>query len=307
MLTSQASPFRVAWYETDFQLEMMIAISAAVHILASLLVVRLSKDSWVTAKLRKKETQTMASCLLAAYVVGFVHAIIVSVSAVLVVVYERYEVWPPTIALSIGYFISDFIFFALPTKQPVMVIHHLVMIVGHYPTMELPAATLYGAGDPHLIMWLSAVGYLTEISNIFLDVRWFQLKVFPGPPADWSYALNSLFLLVSYILTRVVIMPVVRAVRQQRAPHAPARRAVPRRPPRARAPVASAGSVAVPAPALRRLRGDGPAGLVPRHRGRHGLHQLNVGCVHLHPAQGRHEGLFLLQPTQEEVDVNSAT
>mmetsp|Transcript_20575 Transcript_20575/g.63990 ORF Transcript_20575/g.63990 Transcript_20575/m.63990 type:complete len:147 (-) Transcript_20575:10-450(-) len=82
------------------------------------------------------------------------------------------------------------------------------MIIGHYPTMERPAAVLYGAGDAELIMWLSAVGYLTEISNIFLDVRWFQLKVF-GTPATLPYALNSLLLLVSYVVTRVLIMPIV--------------------------------------------------------------------------------------------------
>jgi hypothetical protein len=308
----QNSPFWVALYETDSRLEAMIAISAAVHILTSLLVIWLSKDSWVTAKLRQKQSPAMAGCLFAAYVVGFVHAVIVSVSAILVVVYERYEVWPLTIALSIGYFISDFIFFALPTKQPVMVIHHIVMIVGHYPTMELPAATLYGAGDAHLIMWLSAVGYLTEISNLFLDVRWFQLKVFEGPPAQWSYALNSLFLLVSYIFTRVVIMPVVRAARARRACIACARLAEPcptrsvcARRSRPRPPVAS-GCVAVPAPALRSVRGLGPAGRVPHHRGWCRLHQLDVGRVHIRSAQGWPVRLFLLQPAQEEDKVNGA-
>ncbi|KAJ1616369.1 hypothetical protein T492DRAFT_895610 [Pavlovales sp. CCMP2436] len=203
-----AGPFYTALLHTDTRHEVMIAVSAVVHILCTALVLRLSKNSWVTAKLRKRETPEMAATLFGAYVVGFVHAIVVSVSAVLVVCYERYEIWPATVAFSIGYFVSDFIFYALPTKQLVMVIHHIVMIVGHYPTMEQPAAILYGAGDAHLIMWLSAVGYLTEISNLFLDVRWFQLKIF-GQPAQITYTVNSVFLLLSYIATRVVIMPVV--------------------------------------------------------------------------------------------------
>lgn len=223
---SGPSPFRVALFETGTEHELVIAGSALLHILCTMLVLRLSARSWVTAKLREKMSPRMAACLFGAYVVGFVHAAVVSVVAVRVVVYERYELWPLTVAYSIGYFISDFLFYALPTRQAVMVVHHVVMIVGHYPTMERPAAALYGAGDPHLIMWLSAAGYLTEISNLFLDVRWFQLKV-AGPPSPLPYAANSALLLASYILTRVLIMPLVRARAGPRA-RALAARAPPR-------------------------------------------------------------------------------
>jgi hypothetical protein len=84
-----AGPFYTALLNTDSRHEAMIAVSAVVHILITTLVLRLSKDSWVTARLRKRETPELSATLFAAYIVGFVHAVVVSVSAVLVVVYER--------------------------------------------------------------------------------------------------------------------------------------------------------------------------------------------------------------------------
>jgi len=300
MASSSNSPFLVALFETDTRHEAIIVASAALHIVATFAVLRLTKDSWLTAKLRRKESPPMAACLLAAYIVGFVHAVIVSVASVLVVVYGRYEIWPLTIAYSIGYFISDFIFYALPTRQLVMVIHHVVMIIGHYPTMERPAAVLYGAGDAELIMWLSAVGYLTEISNIFLDVRWFQLKVF-GTPATLPYALNSLLLLVSYVVTRVLIMPIVRA-------HAAARRARrrarshPATPSRRRCTAhdaRAAGDVDQGGSALRAIQAGRAAHLLLRRHDWRRLHHAHVRRVHGHPAQARRTCVHFLRHRKE--------
>lgn len=293
------SPFKVALLETGTQHELLIAASAVVHIVATLIVLRLSKNSWVTARLRTKETPKMAACLFAAYVVGFVHATIVSVASVLVVVYERYEIWPVTIAFSIGYFISDFIFYALPTRQLVMVIHHVVMIVGHYPTMEMPAAVLYGAGDAHMIIWLSATGYLTEISNLFLDVRWFQLKVF-GNPSQLSYAINSFFLLATYVVTRVLVMPLVRA--HGRTPYSVSVCA-PRLPHRRLAPGGHwrvrAGDLLLHAAQVPAVQAGGAARLLLRHRARLLLHFAHVNGLHVHPAQARAARLLLLLEAEE--------
>lgn len=231
---SARSPFVVGLYETDTTIEYVVLASFAAHVILTLLVMRVAWSSWLTAKLRaKKETPRSAATLLAAYAVGFVHALVVSAAAIAVTVFERYDVWPPTLAYSLGYFLSDFCFYAAPTLNFPIVIHHIVMVVGHYPVMEREAATLYGAGDAHLITWLSACGYLTEISNLFLDVRWYQLKVQPRTPSNGAYALNAAVLLLTYVLTRIVIMPWVRARALGRERRRRARR---RRAPRVRAP-----------------------------------------------------------------------
>ncbi|CAE8611047.1 unnamed protein product [Polarella glacialis] len=78
------------------------------------------------------------------------------------------------------------------------------MTLAHHPIGALSrGCMLMGCGDCTLAVWLSATGYLSEISTVFLNIRWFQHR-WLRQHSIW-YTINMILVLVTYPLARVII------------------------------------------------------------------------------------------------------
>lgn len=119
------------------------------------------------------------------------------------------RLWSWTLAFSQGYFFADGVLFGLsPHGETWVAVHHVWMTVAHNPIGELSrGCALMGCGLCSRAVWLSAVGYLAEISTLFLNIRWFQHR-WMTKHSTW-YTLNSICLLVTYPLTRIVLVIVL--------------------------------------------------------------------------------------------------
>ena len=60
----------------------------------------------------------------------------------------------------------------MPKGDGLILFHHLVMCVCHYPVGSGAGARLAGAGDARWVVWLSMMGYLSEVSNPLMNYRW---------------------------------------------------------------------------------------------------------------------------------------
>lgn len=74
---------------------------------------------------------------------------------------------------SIGYYIADVFWYALPNTDNVVIIHHLLMIICHFPLTSDLARARASAGDENWAIWLSMVGYAcAELAVPVLNARW---------------------------------------------------------------------------------------------------------------------------------------
>ncbi|CAE8612513.1 unnamed protein product [Polarella glacialis] len=115
------------------------------------------------------------------------------------------RLWSWALAYSQGYFIADGIYNALSEHGETWVLwHHAWMTLAHHPIGALSrGCMLMGCGDCSLAVWLSATGYLSEISTVFLNIRWFQHR-WLRQHSIW-YTINMILVLVTYPLARVII------------------------------------------------------------------------------------------------------
>mmetsp|Transcript_123422 Transcript_123422/g.384126 ORF Transcript_123422/g.384126 Transcript_123422/m.384126 type:complete len:282 (+) Transcript_123422:106-951(+) len=148
-------------------------------------------------------------------VIATAHALVTSGAAMWVVLCQAYgdpfgwavSVWQWALAFSQGYFLADAALYGTRREAWVLV-HHGWMIIAHHPIGEpLHGCALMGCGDCGRAVWLSATGYWAEISTVFLNIRWFQLRWYERH--DFWYLLNSACLLVTYPLMRVVAVPFI--------------------------------------------------------------------------------------------------
>lgn len=112
------------------------------------------------------------------------------------------NMWHWALVCSQGYFIADALLYGTRRETWVLV-HHAWMIVAHHPIGELRrGCILMGCGDCNRAVWLSATGYWAEISTLFLNIRWIQHRWLRKHSI--LYTINSMCLLVSYPVSRVV-------------------------------------------------------------------------------------------------------
>jgi len=116
-------------------------------------------------------------------------------------------VWRWALAFSQGYFIADALLYGTRREHWVLV-HHGWMVIAHHPIGEpLRLCQMMGCGDANVAVWLSATGYLAEISTVFLNIRWFHHKLLKKH-CLW-YTINSALLLLTYPIARVAAVPFI--------------------------------------------------------------------------------------------------
>mmetsp|Transcript_31005 Transcript_31005/g.70942 ORF Transcript_31005/g.70942 Transcript_31005/m.70942 type:complete len:262 (+) Transcript_31005:20-805(+) len=109
------------------------------------------------------------------------------------------------IPLSAGYLITDTVFYCFAKRDLPMVVHHMVMLIAHWCVGSVHASTIGGAGDPVWAVKVSAAGYLSELPNPSLNVRWFMTKMLTKHSV--FFTINNMYLLITWIGTRLVFMP----------------------------------------------------------------------------------------------------
>lgn len=78
--------------------------------------------------------------------------------------------------LSISYFVTDCYFYCLPRRDVIIFVHHLIMVLCHYPVVCDGGAVLAGAGDIEWVTWISLMGYTSEVSTALMNYRWYLIN-----------------------------------------------------------------------------------------------------------------------------------
>lgn len=188
------SPWRVALFDADHAYEYNILMALGAYLTMHVAMLQLSKVVGYPLSIRPT------------IVCGTMHAFGTAIAAsVLLFVGGREVVWQ-RIALpcSVSYFLADILWYCLPRRDLTMTLHHLVMIGCHYPIGEMNGALVAGAGNPGWCVRLSMIGYLSEWTTAFLNVRWLLAHI--------SRRYKRLFTVVSSLLLftyayRLVLFP----------------------------------------------------------------------------------------------------
>lgn len=167
---------------------------------------------------RKSGREGRSGSNAASTTISSIHAVGTSLSAVWVVLALQFwargdpdgsisRLWSWTLAFSQGYFIADGLCFGLDENGATWVlIHHAWMTIAHHPIGELTrGCALMGLGDCSRAVWLSSVGYLSEVSTVFLNIRWLQHQWLQEHNI-W-YSVNSSIILLTYPSARVLAVP----------------------------------------------------------------------------------------------------
>lgn len=77
--------------------------------------------------------------------------------------------------ISLSYFAIDSYFYCLPRMDFLIFVHHLIMVLCHYPVVCDAGAVLAGAGDIKWVTWISIVGYTSELSTALMNWRWYLI------------------------------------------------------------------------------------------------------------------------------------
>jgi hypothetical protein len=78
--------------------------------------------------------------------------------------------------ISISYFLTDCYFYCLPRKDALIFVHHIIMVLCHYPVVHNSGAILGGAGNIEWVIWLSIIGYTSEVSTAVMNYRWYLIN-----------------------------------------------------------------------------------------------------------------------------------
>lgn len=87
------------------------------------------------------------------------------------------QVWQTVgLPISISYFLTDCYFYCLPRKDGLIFVHHIIMCLCHYPVVHDSAALMSGAGKIDWVVWLSIIGYTSEVSTAVMNYRWYLIN-----------------------------------------------------------------------------------------------------------------------------------
>jgi hypothetical protein len=116
-----------------------------------------------------------------------------------------YNFWQrKVLPASLSYFMADFIWYCIPTGDILISCHHIVMIMCHYPVGEMASAMMCGAGNWKWAVWLSMVGYLSELSNPLLNLRWWLMQTLQK--STYRFAMVNSLVVFSFIC-RIILFP----------------------------------------------------------------------------------------------------
>jgi hypothetical protein len=104
-----------------------------------------------------------------------VHGIVTSIASITILLLgtEYYYVWQRVvIPFSIGYFLADILVYCIPKRDLLITVHHLTVILCHYPVGENMSAQICCGGDREFCVWLSMTGYTSEFAVPLLSTRW---------------------------------------------------------------------------------------------------------------------------------------
>jgi len=100
------------------------------------------------------------------------------------------------IPLSLAYFAADAIWYCLPRSDGLIFFHHVIMCFCHYPVVNDAGAALAGAGDGRFAIWLSIVGYTSEVSTCLMNYRWYLIETLEG---NWvGFSLVNMLVVLSW-------------------------------------------------------------------------------------------------------------
>lgn len=98
--------------------------------------------------------------------------------------------------ISLSYFVTDCYFYCLPRKDLIIFVHHCIMCFCHYPVSHDSGALLAGAGDFEWAVWLSIVGYTSEVSTAVMNYRWYLINTLEE---NWiGFGIVNLFVVASW-------------------------------------------------------------------------------------------------------------
>eukprot|EP00298_Acanthocystis_sp_HF-20_P029818 c8755_g1_i1.p1 GENE.c8755_g1_i1~~c8755_g1_i1.p1 ORF type:complete len:292 (+),score=65.73 c8755_g1_i1:105-980(+) len=134
------------------------------------------------------------------------HAFITG-SASLIIVYlgpDYYYVWQQAIIpLTVGYFLADICVYCIPKLDWLITIHHITMIVCHFPVNDTRIVQLCTGGEKDFGIWLSMCGYTSEIVIPILSYRWWQTQCLSEHTT--SFAVGGVFIILNFI-ARCLVM-----------------------------------------------------------------------------------------------------
>ena len=143
------------------------------------------------------------------FIANNIHCITTSLCAAFLLAQDKsvrdYNLWQRwVLPFSISYFIADGIWYCIPKRDLLISLHHVVMIMCHYPVGEPAAALLCGAGQWKWAAWVSMTGYLAELSNPLLNVRWWLMQTLEKD--HWLFGANNTLIVLSFV-GRIVLFP----------------------------------------------------------------------------------------------------
>jgi len=113
------------------------------------------------------------------------------------------QIWQTVgLPISISYFLTDCYFYCLPRKDALIFVHHIIMCLCHYPVVHNSGAALGGAGDIEWVIWLSIIGYTSEVSTAVMNYRWYLINTLEE---NWiGFGITNTFVAASWAM-RVVM------------------------------------------------------------------------------------------------------
>jgi len=83
--------------------------------------------------------------------------------------------------LSLSYFLVDMIFYCYPRRDYIISLHHIFVIIAMYPVGNDEGAMLFGGGDRNWTVLMSAIAYISEVSTVLMNYKWYLLRTLDGP------------------------------------------------------------------------------------------------------------------------------
>lgn len=113
------------------------------------------------------------------------------------------QIWQTVgLPISISYFLTDCYFYCLPRKDALIFVHHIIMCLCHYPVVHNSGAALGGAGNIEWVIWLSIIGYTSEVSTAVMNYRWYLINTLEE---NWiGFGITNTFVAASWAM-RVVM------------------------------------------------------------------------------------------------------
>jgi len=139
-------------------------------------------------------------------VAGSIHGVSISIIALLVSLGEVDLSWWRRVGLPLttAYNMSDMLFYCIPKKKMLFVLHHFTIVYCHSGVCSEAAAAFF-VGDAVWGQRLSALGFLSEIPVPVMNLRWYVHRAWKTSVR--AHAAINMACVVSWIIFRIVLFP----------------------------------------------------------------------------------------------------